>query len=99
MRRHSSVLDVRSFQAADCDNDHSPVFAKVRKRLAVKKQKSQRFRMDMFNLKTLNEVEGKEQYRFEASNRFAALQDLDAEVEINSAWEMTSENIKISKRF
>jgi hypothetical protein len=43
-------------------------------------------------------VEGKEKYRVEVSNRFAALEDLDAEVEINSAWEMISENIKISAK-
>jgi hypothetical protein len=39
--------------------------------------------MERFNLKKLNEVEGKEQYRVEVSNRFAALEDMDAEVEIN----------------
>jgi hypothetical protein len=33
--------------------------------------------MERFNLKKLNEVEGKEKYRIEAPNRFAALQDLD----------------------
>jgi hypothetical protein len=43
--------------------------------------------METFNLKTLTEVEGKEQFRVKVSNRFAALEDLDAEVEINSAWE------------
>jgi hypothetical protein len=46
--------------------------------------------MERFNLKKLKEVEGKEQYRVEVLNRFAALEDLDAEVEINSAWEMIS---------
>jgi hypothetical protein len=51
--------------------------------------------MDRFNLKKLNDVEGKEQFRCEVSNRFAALEDLDAEVEINSAWETIRENIKI----
>jgi hypothetical protein len=51
--------------------------------------------MDSFNLKKLNDVEGKEQYRVEVSNKFAALEDLDAEVEINSAWEMIRDNIKI----
>jgi hypothetical protein len=38
-----------------------------------------------FNLKRLNEVDGKEQSPVEVSSRFAALEDLDAEVEINSA--------------
>jgi hypothetical protein len=44
--------------------------------------------VERFNLKNLNEVEGKEHYRVEVSNRYAALEDLYAEVEINSAWEM-----------
>jgi hypothetical protein len=33
--------------------------------------------MERFNLKKLNEVEGKEQYSVEISNRFAALENLD----------------------
>jgi endonuclease/exonuclease/phosphatase family metal-dependent hydrolase len=32
-RRHSSILDVRSFRGADCDSDHYLVVAKVRARL------------------------------------------------------------------
>jgi hypothetical protein len=60
-----NVLDVRSFRAADCDNDHYLVVAKVRERLAVNKQRSQRFYMERINLKELNEVEGKEQFRVE----------------------------------
>jgi hypothetical protein len=43
-------------------------------------------------------IEGKEQLRVEVSSRFAALEDLDAEVEINSAWETIRENIKISAK-
>jgi hypothetical protein len=93
--RHSSVLDVRSFGAADYDIDHYLVVAIVREKLAVNKQRSQRFHMERFNLKKLNEVEGKEQYHVEVSNRFATLEDLDTEVEINSAWETIRENIKI----
>jgi hypothetical protein len=54
--------------------------------------------MERFNLKKLNEVEDKEKYHIEVSNRFAALKDLDAEVEINSAWETIRENIKISAK-
>jgi hypothetical protein len=54
--------------------------------------------MERFNLKKLNDVEGKEQFRVEVSNRFAALENVDTEVEINSAWETTRENIKISAK-
>jgi hypothetical protein len=39
-RRHSNVLDVRSFRARDCDTDHYLVVARVRERLAVNKQRS-----------------------------------------------------------
>jgi hypothetical protein len=56
------------------------VGAKVRERLAVNKQSSHRFHMERFNLKKLNGVKGKEKYHIEVSNRFAALEDLDAEV-------------------
>jgi hypothetical protein len=72
--------------------------AKLRERIAVNKQRSHRFHMERFNLKRLNEVEGKEQYRVEVRSRFAALKDLDAEVEFNIAWEMIRENIKISAK-
>jgi hypothetical protein len=36
----------------------------------VNKQGSQRFDMERFNLKKLNDVEGKEQFCVEVSNRF-----------------------------
>jgi hypothetical protein len=54
--------------------------------------------MGMFSLKTLKKVESEANYRFEVSNRFAALEDLDVEVEFYSAWEMIRENVKISAR-
>jgi hypothetical protein len=85
-RRHSSVPDVPLFRAVDCDNDHYVVVAKVRERLAANEQRSQRSHMERFNPKKWNEVEGKEQYRVEVSNRFVVLEDLNAEMEINSAW-------------
>jgi hypothetical protein len=71
---------------------------KVWERLAVNKQRSHTYHMERFNLKKLNEIEGKEQFLVEVSNRFAALEDFDAEVEINSAWEMTRGNINISAK-
>jgi hypothetical protein len=43
--------------------------------------------MERFNLKKLSEIEGKEQYRVEISNRFVALENLDTEVDVNKAWE------------
>jgi hypothetical protein len=54
--------------------------------------------MERFNIKKLKKVEGKEQYRVEVANRFADLEYLDAQAEINSAWETTSirKNINIS---
>jgi hypothetical protein len=54
--------------------------------------------MERFNLKKLNDVESKEQFRVEVSNRFAALEDLDTEVEINSAWETIREYKHFSQR-
>jgi hypothetical protein len=70
--------------------------AKVRERLAVTKQTTHRVHTERFNLKKLNEVEGKKQYRFEVSNRFAALENLDDKVDINRDWETIREGIKIS---
>jgi hypothetical protein len=59
-RRHSNLLDVLSFRAADCDTDHYMVVAKVRERLAENKQTTHRIHMERINLKKLKEVEGKE---------------------------------------
>jgi hypothetical protein len=70
--------------------------AKVRERLAVSKQRSPRFQTERLGLKKLNEVEGKGNYRVEVSNWFPAVERLDAEVNINSAWETTRDNINIS---
>jgi hypothetical protein len=46
----------------------------------------------------LNEVEGKEQYHVEISNRFAVLENLDTGVDLNKAWETIRWNIKISAK-
>jgi hypothetical protein len=53
------------------------VVAKVRERLAVNKLRFQRFFMERFNLKKLNEVDGQDQFCVEFLNRFAALEYLD----------------------
>jgi hypothetical protein len=56
----------------------------------------QKIKLETFNLKKLNEVQSKMQFIVKVSNRLAALEDLDTEVEINSALERIRENIKIS---
>jgi hypothetical protein len=56
------------------------VVAKIRERIAANKQEFHKFHTERFNLKKLNEAEGKEKYRVEVSNRLVALEDLDAGV-------------------
>jgi hypothetical protein len=97
-RWHSSILDVQLFRAADCDTDHYQVVEKIRGRLAVSKRTMQRDHMERFNLKKLNEVEDKEHYQVEISNRFAALEILDTQMDINRVWETVTGNIKISAK-
>jgi hypothetical protein len=76
-RRHSSILDVRSFRGADCDSNHYLVVAKVRERLAVGKQMVKKMDVERFNLKQLTEEEVREQYQVTIKIKFAALEHLD----------------------
>jgi hypothetical protein len=91
----------QSFRGEQCDTDHYVVVvvvaAKVRERLAVSKQ-THKFNTERFNLKKLTEVGGKEQYRVEASNRFAAMENLVDDVDINRAWETIREYKNVSQR-
>ena len=51
---------------------------------------------EKFNLRKLNELEVRKQYQIEITNRFAALENLSEDEDINRAWENIKENIKTS---
>ena len=74
------------------------MIAKVRERLAVGKQAAQRFDRQRFNLRKLNELEVMEQYQIEITNRFAALENLNNNEDVNGTWEKIKENIKTSAK-
>jgi len=58
----------------------------VRERLAVNQQAAQKFDVEIFNLRKLNELEVKEKYKIEITNRFAALGNLNVDEDVNRAW-------------
>jgi hypothetical protein len=74
------------------------VVAKVRERLAVRKQEAQKFDGEKFNLRKLDDLEVRKQYRTEITNRFAALENESDDKDIKMAWESIRDNIKTSAK-
>jgi hypothetical protein len=72
--------------------------AKLRERISVSKRARQEFDVETFDLKKLDDVEVKEKYQVDISNRFEALENLDESFDINNAWESIRENIRTSAK-
>jgi len=62
------------------------MIAKFRESLTVSKQASQKFDVEIFNLRKLNELEVRKRYWNEISKRFAAVENLSDSEDINMAW-------------
>jgi hypothetical protein len=92
------MLDICSFIAAYCDTDYYLVVAKLREKISVSKRARQKFDAERFDLKKLDDVEVKEKYQVEISNRLADLESLDESFDINNAWESIRENITASAK-
>ena len=74
------------------------MIAKVRERLAVGKQAAQKFDRQRFNLRKLNELEVMKQCQIEITNRFADLENMNDDEDVNRTWENIKENIQKHQR-
>jgi hypothetical protein len=63
---------------------------------AASKQTTQKFDMERFNVKNLNEVVGNGEHGLDMANRFAALGSLGDQMDIKRDGETITGNIKIS---
>jgi hypothetical protein len=61
--------------------------------LAARNQASHKFDGEIFNLKKLNDLDVRKQYQIEIKNRFAALENLSDDEDINRTWVSIKQNI------
>ncbi|KAJ4441767.1 hypothetical protein ANN_11625 [Periplaneta americana] len=98
-RRHTSIVDIRTFRGADCNSDHYLVIGELRERLSVAKRVEQEVNITKFNILKLKDEEAKQNYQVEISNRFATLEssdEVEKELDVNSVWENIRDSIKIA---
>ena len=72
--------------------------AKVRERLVVNKQETQKFEVQRFNRRNLSELQVRKEYQIKNSNMSAVLENLSDGWDIKTAWENTREDIEISDK-
>jgi hypothetical protein len=72
------------------------VVAEVRERLAVRKQAGQKFDGGKFNLRKLNDLEVRKHCQIKITNRFATLEYVSEDEDINRPWQIIKGNIKTS---
>ena len=70
------------------------MLVEVRVILALSKLAKQKFAVERFNLRKLDELNVRKQYQIKISNRFADLENLSDSEDINSTWENIKGNIK-----
>jgi hypothetical protein len=63
--------------------------------LVVSKQSAQKFDVERFNLRKLNDLESRKRYQTEITKRLAAFEHFYGSKDINRVWENIKENIKI----
>ncbi|KAJ4433345.1 hypothetical protein ANN_15604 [Periplaneta americana] len=98
-RRHTSIVDIRTFRDADCNSDHYLVIGELRERLSVAKRVEQQVNITKFNILKLKDEEAKQNYQVEISNRFATLEssdEVEKELDVNSVWKNIRDSIKIA---
>jgi hypothetical protein len=78
---------VSSYRRTHYATDNYLVVSKL-KILPVSKRAAQKLDMEEFNLKKLSELKVREQYQVKISNRLVALENLNDDVDIISAWEV-----------
>ncbi|KAJ4446912.1 hypothetical protein ANN_13613 [Periplaneta americana] len=96
-RRHTSIVDIRTFRGADCNSDHYLVIGELRERLSVAKRVEQQVNITKFNILKLKDEEAKQNYQVEISN-FATLEssdEVEKELDVNSVWENIRDSIKL----
>ena len=62
------------------------------------KQVEQRLDRHRFNLSKLNELEVRKEYQVEITNRFAALENLNEDEDVNRIWGNIKHNIQITAK-